>query len=288
MLNVDDLDESSIGETLQRYIVQYKRFLAETGFKDLFTGLYNEIAEAPNQRRALRLTGQWTDIDTSAFDASMGVEVNPTMGKGSDTTRMMVLQQIKQDQMMVFQQFGPSNPVVGIPEMLNTITDILDLSNIKNVGRYFKSVDPATLQAMSNAPKEPDAMTIAAKASYEKVKSDAVQALSAQQLQQQKQLQDDVFRHEQLRAKTAYEAQKLDLERAKAGATHMSDIDDRAADVFKATMAAGTQQHVAHVGAAADITAEAQRAQAASAAAEAAAQAQAQQQATPPQGGSEG
>ena len=48
------------------------RVLAETGFKDLFEGLYNEIAESPNQRRTLRINGKWTPIDTSTFDASHG------------------------------------------------------------------------------------------------------------------------------------------------------------------------------------------------------------------------
>ena len=44
--------------------------------------LYNEVAESPNQRRTLRINGKWTPIDTSTFDASMGVEVNSTLGKG--------------------------------------------------------------------------------------------------------------------------------------------------------------------------------------------------------------
>jgi hypothetical protein len=193
------------------------RVLAETGFKELFTGLYNEIAEAPNQRRTLRLAGKWTDIDTGTFDASMGVEVNSTLGKGSDTVRMMTLQQIKTDQMAVFQQFGPQNPVVGIPEMINTITDMLAIANIKNPGRYFKTPDPNTLAQIAQQPKQPDAMTIAAMSQQEKVRSDSSQAVGEQQLQAAKQMQDDAFRHEQLRQKTAYDNQKIAIERAKVG-----------------------------------------------------------------------
>jgi hypothetical protein len=193
------------------------RVLAQTGFKDLFTGLYNEIAEAPNQRRTLRINGNWTDIDTGSFDASMGVEVNSTLGKGSDQVRMMTLQQIKQDQMMVFQQFGPANPVVGIPEMLNTITDMAKIANIRNIGRYFKTPPPEVLQQIATQPKEPDAMTIAARAQFERVKSQAAQGVGDQQLQAQKQAQDDAFRHEQLRQKTQYDREKIAVERAKAG-----------------------------------------------------------------------
>jgi hypothetical protein len=225
------------------------RVLAETGFKDLFAGLYNEVAEAPNQRRTLRLNGKWTDVDTGTFDASMGVEVNEALGKGSDTVRMMTLQQIKQDQQMVFQQFGPTNPVVGIPEMLNTISDMLDLANIKNVGRYFKTPDPATLQAIASTPKEPDANTIMAKAQYEKTKSETVMALGAQALQRQKQSQDEAFKQAQLHQKTLYDAAKLQLEQEKIEHDHTAKLGALAADMFKSQ----TDRHVAHVNAAVDL-----------------------------------
>ena len=202
----------------QERIELIARVLAETGFKDLFNGLYNEVAEAPNQRRTLRINGSWTDIDTGAFDASMGVEVNSTLGKGSDVVRMATLQQIKQTQEMIMQQFGVTNPVVSIQEYLNTITDQLKLSNIKNVGRYFKTPDPQTLQAIASTPKEPDAMTIAAKAQFEKVKSETAQALGDQQFKQQKLQTDDAYRHEALRQKAIYDREKLAIEAAKAHA----------------------------------------------------------------------
>jgi hypothetical protein len=236
------------------------RVLAETGFRDLFTGLYNEIAEAPNQRRTLRLNGKWTDIDTGTFDASMGVEVNSTLGKGSDTVRMMTLQQIKADQQMIMQQFGVTNPVCGIMEYLNTISDMLDLANIKNVGRYFKTPTPQVLQAIASTPKEPDPMTVAAKAQYERVKSDTAEAIGNQQLAQQKQQQDDAFRHEQLRQKSAYDAAKLQLEQEKIEHDRSTRLGQIAADMFKSStdthvahVQAATDQHVAHVQAATDL-----------------------------------
>jgi hypothetical protein len=232
----------------QERIELIARVLAETGFKDLFTGLYNEIAEAPNQRRTVRLTGKWTDIDTSMFDASMGVEVNSTLGKGSDVVRMATLQLIKTTQEMIMQQFGVTNPVVSIQEYLNTITDQLALANIKNVGRYFKTPDPATLQAIASTPKEPDAMTVAAKAQFEKVKSETAQALGDQQLKQEKQAQDDAFRHEQLRQKSIFDQQKVELERAKIRA--QAGQDDRGqVDPVEAAKV-GVDLHKAHLDAA--------------------------------------
>ena len=191
------------------------RVLAETGFKDLFQGLYNEIAESPNQRRTLRINGKWTPVDTSTFDASMGVEVNSTLGKGSDTVRFQSLMQIKQTQEMIMDKFGTTNPVVGIPQYINTITDMLALSNIKNVGRYFQTPSPQVLQQIASTPKEPDAMTVAAKAQYEKVKSETAQAMGDQQIRQQKILSDEAFRQAKLQQDKDLAQQKLEIERAK-------------------------------------------------------------------------
>ena len=120
------------------------RVLCETGFKDLFSGLYNEVCENPNQQRTLKVNGKWVPYDTGTFDASMGVEVNANLGKGSDMVRMLALQQIDQKQQLIVHTYGLNNPVCGIPEMLNTVTDMLALANVKNVGRYFKTPEPAS------------------------------------------------------------------------------------------------------------------------------------------------
>jgi hypothetical protein len=221
------------------------RVLAETGFKDLFVGLYNEVCEAPNQRRSLRINGKWSDVDTGTFDASMGVEVNSTLGKGSDTVRMMTLNQIKQDQQMIMQQFGVTNPVCGITEYLNTISDMLDIANIKNVGRYFKTPTPQVLQAIASQPKEPDAMTLAAQAQFQKVKSDTAKAVGQQQLAQMKVQQDDDFRNRQLGEKTANDRAKIQLEADKLHVSHVENLGRMAADMFGSQMDAGAQHHQA-------------------------------------------
>jgi hypothetical protein len=211
------------------------RVLAETGFRDLFHGLFNEIVENENQSRTLRINGSWQTYHTSMFDADMTVEVNPTLGKGSDTVRMMTLQQIKQDQAMVFQQFGPQNPVVGIPEMLNTITDMLEIANIKNVSRYFKTPPPQVIQQMQSAPKEPDAMTIAAMANNERVKMQTAKSIGDQQFNAQKQAQDEAFRRDKLAQQQAYEAEKIRVQETQLALDHQVDMANVVVDMAKAT-----------------------------------------------------
>ena len=223
------------------------RVLAETGFKDLFAGLFNEIVENPAQQRTLKINGSWTDYDTSTFDASMGVEVNPTLGKGSDTVRLMTLQQIKTDQQTIVAQMGLNNPVCGLNELMNTQTDMLAIANIKNVQRYFKMPDPQAMQQLLSAPKEPDAMTLAAQAQYQKVKADAAEALGNQNLKKQQMQQENDLAMQQLREKTLYDQQKLDVERDKIHAQHVQSLGQMAADMFKTAHQGAVDIHTQHL-----------------------------------------
>ena len=196
------------------------RNLCETGFKDLFTGLFNEICENPNQQRTLKLNGKWTEYDTSTFDSSMAVEVNANLGKGSDMVRMVALNQIKQDQQLLVSQMGMTNPICGPLEMLNTQTDLLKLANIMNVGRYFKTPNPMQLQQMMTAPRTPDPMAVSAQAQLEKVRADAAAKVTQLGLDRNKAMAENAFKHTQLHAKTALDAQKLDIDSQKAGLDH--------------------------------------------------------------------
>jgi hypothetical protein len=217
----------------QERIELVARVLCETGFKDLFSGLYNEICENPNQERTLKIRGKYIPYDTGTFDASMAVEVNANLGKGSDLTRMLALNQIKQDQQLIVQTYGLSNPVCGIPEMLNTITDMLALANVKNVGRYFKSPTPQQMMAIQNAPKPPDPMLIAAQAQMEKVRMEAAKAAGQQNFDTKKLLSEQTLRHQELTAKTEYEMGKLQVDAAKAHVDHITKLGQLGATLMK-------------------------------------------------------
>jgi len=217
----------------QERIELVARVLCETGFKDLFSGLYNEICENPNQQRTLKIRGKYVPYDTGTFDASMAVEVNANLGKGSDLTRMLALNQVKQDQQLIVQTYGLSNPVCGIPELLNTITDILAIANVKNVGRYFKTPTPQQMMAIQNAPKPPDPMLIAAQAQMEKVRMEAAKAAGQQNFDTKKLLSEQTLRTHELQAKTAYDFQKLAIEGQKAHVDHATKLGQLGATLMK-------------------------------------------------------
>ena len=127
---------------------------------------------------------------------------------------------------------------------MNTQTDMLAIANIKNVNRYFKMPDPQPLQQLLSAPKEPDAMTLAAQAQYQKVKADAAQALGDQNIRKAQQDQDNALAMAQLREKTLNDQAKLDLQRQQLEAQHSQSmaqmanqhtqaLGKMAADIFK-------------------------------------------------------
>jgi hypothetical protein len=130
---------------------------------------------------------------------------------------------------------------------MNTQTDMLAIANIKNVQRYFKMPDPQAMQQLLSAPKEPDAMTLAAQAQFQKVKADAAQALGDQQLKEQDQNQRHELAVRQLQEKTLYDQQKLDVERDKIHAQHVSTLGQMAADIFKTAHDGAVDVHTQHL-----------------------------------------
>ena len=86
---------------------------AETGFKDLFTGLYNEVCETPNQKRTIRSAASSSPYDTSHLRCRRwGSRSTPNLGKGSDMVRMIALSQIKHDQQLMVSPVWPQQPRV--------------------------------------------------------------------------------------------------------------------------------------------------------------------------------
>jgi len=164
----------------------------------------------------------------------------------------MTLQQIKTDQQTIVAQMGLNNPVCGLQEMMNTQTDMLAIANIKNVNRYFKMPNPVQLQAMLSAPKEPDAMTLAAQAQYQKVKADAAEALGNQNLKKAQQDQDNALAQAQLREKTLYDQAKIQLEADALHAQHVQALGKMASDMFKTAHDGAIDVHQTHVQAASD------------------------------------
>jgi hypothetical protein len=163
----------------QERIELVARTLAETGFRDLFKGLLQEIVENPIPERMIRLRGKWTKVTPDQYDATMDCEVNPAIGKGSDQDRLTMLMGIKQTQEAIIQSQGAANPMCGPMEYRNTLEDIMSINGMKNVSRYFKQIDQQQLAAALKAQSEkPDPNMVLAQAEADKVRAQIVKTLT--------------------------------------------------------------------------------------------------------------
>jgi hypothetical protein len=194
----------------QERIELVARTLAETGFRDLFKGLLQEVIENPIPERMIRLRGKWTKVTPDQYDATMDVMVNPAIGRGSDADRLQMLMGIKQTQEAIIQGHGADNPLVSPIEYRNTLEDILDFAGMKNVTRYFKAVTPQQLQqALMAQSQKPNADMVIAQAEADKVKATTVKALLDAKVDMTKMGLEDDRKRDELDAKIAIEGAKV-------------------------------------------------------------------------------
>ena len=196
----------------QERIELIARLLAETWLKPIFKGILREITNQQNQQRTVQLRGKWTDVQPSTYDPAMRISVNPTLGKGSDISRLMALQEVKQTQLLVIEKFGINNPVVGPQEFINTVSDMMAIANVKNTQRYFKDIDPETMAQIMNAPKDPDPALVLAQAEMEKRRVEMIKEQAKQVADQNKLKVDDDFRRDQLMVTSMLDAAKIEAQ----------------------------------------------------------------------------
>lgn len=194
--------------------------LANTGFKDLFTNILEEMSNSPNSVVEYQFSGQWYECMPSTFDAAMRCEVNPTLGKGSDMTRLQVLQMIYQQQKEIVAQYGIArNPAVGPVELMNTVTDMLAIVNIKDTTRYFKPMTPEVVAQIDQAPTEPTPEQLVAQAEMEKVKAAVVKAMSSVKQADRKL----AFDYLKLKLEDDFRRDKMEVDAAVDTATFLKD-----------------------------------------------------------------
>lgn len=182
----------------QERIELIARILAEGGMKRLFRGMLREIVNNPNEEETVKLRGKWVTVNPSLFDPNMRVLTNPTLGKGSDATRLAALMEIKNAQTAIVAAYGLGNPVVGPNELRNTIVDIAAIANIKNVDRYFKPIPPELAQQIQAAPKEPAPEMVMAQAAMEKVRSETAAKIADTNRHYDTIAQDNDFKRDKL------------------------------------------------------------------------------------------
>ena len=117
------------------------RNLAE-GMKRLFQlMLHVSIKNSPDEQM-MRLNGEFISVDPQVWNSSMDMQINVGLGTGQEDVKAAALMQTFQTQQQIWQTYGPTNGLVTMTMMRNTLADTLALSGIKNADRYYAPMSP--------------------------------------------------------------------------------------------------------------------------------------------------
>ena len=124
------------------------RNLAEGGMKRLFKLMLDLYVKNTDEEAVMRLNGQFVPVDPRAWSTEMDLTVNVGLGTGRENERLSALQMAFGIQQQLYQTYGPTNGVVTLTQIRNTLADILALGGIRNVDRHFMPMSPEIEQQM--------------------------------------------------------------------------------------------------------------------------------------------
>lgn len=145
------------------------RCVAE-GVRDLYEGMLRLLCEHQDRPRVVMLLGKWVPIDPRSWVSAFHIGVRVGVGHGTLVQRLATLGQTLAAQQQAIQQLGPNNPLCGLGQLRNTLSDMLVASGIENVGRYWNEL-PQGYQ-FQPPPPPPDPNMIAANAEVLKGQAD--------------------------------------------------------------------------------------------------------------------
>ncbi len=133
------------------------RIFADTGVKDLFSGIFHLLLKYQDKPRVIRLRGKYVSIDPREWKNNYDVTVNVGLGTGSQDQKMAMAAMVMQKQEQILGSQGFANPLVSIGQYRNTLGKFIEAAGYKDSMEFFKEISPELDQALSQ-PQPPQAM----------------------------------------------------------------------------------------------------------------------------------
>ena len=127
------------------------RYLAEGGMKQLFKIIVQIGRQNPNPQEMIRLNGEVVEVDPRSWTADADMIVNVGIGTNKHEEKAFALSNALQTQMGIWQAYGPSNGIVTMTNIRNTLADILSHSGLHNADRYYQPMNPQIEQQLMAA-----------------------------------------------------------------------------------------------------------------------------------------
>jgi hypothetical protein len=138
------------------------RNIAE-GLTVVFNGLLRLSMWHLDRTQVMESNGAYVPVDQAMFDPSMHMRPNVGLGTRQKEEKLAGLTGVLAQQKEIIGQFGPMNPICGLPQILNTLEDITKLHGLNDVTRYFAPLTQESMQqiqqimqqASENQPLDP-------------------------------------------------------------------------------------------------------------------------------------
>jgi hypothetical protein len=197
------------------------RNLAEGGMRRLFKLMLKAVAQNSPEEDMMRVSGEmFMPVDPRSWDIDMNVSINVGLGTGKEEEKAIALQTTLQTQMGIYQAYGPTNGVVSLTNIRNTLADMLALGGLRNADRYYAPMNPqieqqlmmqAQQQAAQQQPQDPNAALAQAQIQAEQIKAQSRAQTDAMkmQLEAQKFMAEDDRKRDQMDQDLLVEAAKV-------------------------------------------------------------------------------
>jgi hypothetical protein len=123
----------------EQHLEMMARLFADS-FKRMFKGVLKLVITHQDRERIVRLRDEWVPIDPRVWDSTMDCSVNVGLGVGTTDERLAVLNQIALRQQEALEKLGPNNPLVGLGQIRNTLSKMLEISGYPDSNQFFKQV----------------------------------------------------------------------------------------------------------------------------------------------------
>lgn len=179
------------------------RNLAEGGMKQLFHLIARLTRAHVDRETMMRIDGDFKAVDPRSWSVDMDMIINVGLGTGGVVQRENTLRQTLEWQMQIWGQYGPTNGLVTLTQIRNTLADIQKVGGVHNTDRYFM---PMSMK-------------------FEKLLME-----QAKQAQQSQQGPDPYLQGEQIKAQQRAQSDqaKIALETQKAMAEHQRKLQELA------------------------------------------------------------
>jgi hypothetical protein len=130
------------------------RIFADTGVKDLFTGIFQLLCKYQDKERVIRLRGKYVSIDPREWANHYDMSVNVGLGTGNKDQQMAMAAMVLQKQEQILQTQGPANPLVSVAQYRETLGRFIEAAGFNDSTEFFKEITPEQDQMLSNPPPQ--------------------------------------------------------------------------------------------------------------------------------------